>query len=236
MRIALIDFDKNIFNKKNISKEINKNYEKSLFFDFFSEDIEEAEYCIEIRNYDLILINFNKKHYCKYYNILSILKKYYKLDYNLIVFNKDKNLSQFKSFLEKKSEIYKNVNLTTENNIDFKYIVNIIEDYFETIPKIVDLSVNHKDKTVKIITNNNEEVILKIEKNIDFQILTYFVRHYGEVININSILSAIINEPEYMNNSPIESSISSIRKLFKQSLSINPIKAFKRIGYQFKLY
>ena len=84
-------------------------------------------------------------------------------------------------------------------------------------------------------TNTNEVVSLKINKSIDFQVLVYFIRHYGEVININSILSAITEEPEYMNNSPIESSISSIRKIFATYLNLNPIKALKRIGYQFSI-
>jgi len=235
MRVALIDFNKEI-NLENLQKEINKNYKENIFFDIFQEDLEEAEYCIEIRQYDLIIIDFKKENFKRYYNILGLLSKQYKLDYNLVLFVKDKNQSQYKSFIDRKNEIYKNVNLEIKEEIPtLNSIISYIESYFETIPKIIDIKIDYDNKILNLKTNTNEVVSLKINKSIDFQVLVYFIRHYGEVININSILSAITEEPEYMNNSPIESSISSIRKIFATYLNLNPIKALKRIGYQFSI-
>lgn len=189
--------------------------------------------------YDLIIINFRSVNYSKYYNIMSILDKYYELEHKVCIYHNLSEKMNFSSFQNKIKEIYKKVQIDYLGSFHSKEeltkdIVELTEKWFLNTPIVNNMSIDHENRVLKLETKHGE-VTIDIKKNIDYQILIYFMRHYGEVININSILSAITAEPELMNNSPIESSISSIRKLFNLNLGLNPIKAFKRVGYQFSI-
>jgi hypothetical protein len=234
MRVALLD----CFNEEqdvNLLK-INKSFKDCIFFDTFDNEIDEAIYCVDIRVYDMIFINFKESFYKKYLNIIGTLNRDYDLKYKLYIFIEDLKDSSFITFKDL-IKSYKNlevefISFPKKNLIN--YISSKTEEIFKEIPNIKTISVNHELK-VLVIQTNDGIVELPILKMIDLQVILYFLRHYGEVININSIVSSISNEPEFMSNSPIESSISSIRKLFQSSIGLNPIKAFKRVGYQFKL-
>lgn len=247
MRVALIDFKDILSDSENeeIKSSIKKEYQDCIFIDVFSEDIELAEYCLDIRMYDLIFINFRNENKTKYFNLVSILAKYYELDYQLQVYCNPNEERSFHIFEDRMKEVYSSVKVNYLGSFFskeqvLKDIIQRTEEYFLTIPIVEDISINYEDQTVNLKTEHGR-VTIAIKKNIDFQILIYFMRHYGEVININSILSAITDEPELMNNSPIESSISSIRKIFKNTVEtkdesiFNPIKAFKRVGYRFSI-
>lgn len=91
-----------------------------------------------------------------------------------------------------------------------------------------------KNKKIYILKENEYQEI-EFTKKFDFYVLLYFLRHYQSTININSLLDATCEEPEFTKDSIIESSISSIRKTFKDILNINPIKAFKKVGYRFSV-
>lgn len=231
MRVALIDC---LTEKTELP--INKSFKDCIFFDSFKDDIDEAIYCVDIRVYDIIYINFNPSFYKKYLNIIGTLNRDYDLKYKLFMFvenEKDNSFIDFKSAIKsyKKVEInYIDSNMVNKSD----FIIENTEFIFKEIPNIKTISVNHADKTLTIKTKDGD-VVFPMYKMIDMQVILYFLRHYGEVININSIVSSISKEPEFMSNSPIESSISSIRKLFKTNAGLNPIKAFKRVGYQFKI-
>lgn len=234
MRVALLD----CFNKDqdvNLLK-INKSFKDCIFFDTFNNEIDEAVYCVDIRVYDIIFINFKEEYHRKYLNIIGTLNRDYDLKYKFYIFTENTSSDSFKTFKELLKP-YKNLEVEfisfSSSNL-LNYISSTTEEIFKEIPNIKTVSVNHESKTL-IIQTKDGIVELPILKMIDLQVILYFLRHYGEVININSIVSSISNEPEFMSNSPIESSISSIRKLFQSSVGLNPIKAFKRVGYQFKL-
>jgi hypothetical protein len=97
------------------------------------------------------------------------------------------------------------------------------------------LFVNIKTKEIFIKNENGEKTKVIFKKKIDFFVLLYFIRHYEEILNISCLLDATCEEPELTKDSIIEASISSIRKTFQSMFGINPIKAFKKIGYQFSL-
>lgn len=231
MRVALIDCD---INKNELN--INKYFKDCIFFDYFQDDIDEAIYCVDIRVYDIIYIKFNPLFYKKYLNIIGTLNRDYDLKYKLFMFvenNIDNSFISFKEAIHSYKKVEINyIDSTVINKPEF--IIENTEFIFKEIPHIKTISVNHEEKTLTIKTKDGD-VIFPMYKMIDMQVILYFLRHYGEVININSIVSSISSEPEFMSNSPIESSISSIRKLFKTNAGLNPIKAFKRVGYQFKI-
>lgn len=187
--------------------------------DFF-DDYEDAEYCMDTRNYDLVIFEYNKDKNNKYYNFLGYLKKK-EIQPKTYIFGKD--LSYSKTLLEtsKFVEIIDNYNFNIEDIIS-KNTTNIIEE------EEIKIDINNK----KIFIKGQE---VEFKKTIDFYVLLYFMRHYKSTLNIQSILSATCTDPEYSKDSLIESSISSIRSLVEGLTGINPIKAFKKIGYRFSL-
>lgn len=210
-------------NKKDFIDLINFfEKERLVFVDFF-DDLEEANYCSEIRKYDKFIIE-TENNIRPFVNLFRGIK-----DENSeaeILFFGEKiidstNLKFYLnnySFFEKKGDIIKQMRDELKEEIVYKDIKINIE--------------NNEKKLIKIIKNGKEKEI-KISTEIDFFLLTYFLRHYDEKINIDRLIDAISKEPELTKSSIAETSISSIRKLFKKELDINPIKAFKKVGYQF---
>lgn len=244
MRVALIDFKDMLSenDQKKIQSVMNPKLKEIIYFDIFSDSVDDAEYCLDIRMYDLIIINFRSENYNKYYNLFTILNKRYELKHKVFMFNNPSEERNLKSCLDRVKEVYKSVDINLLGSFFSKEeltkkIVDLTENYFLNIPIANNIKIDYDKQELSIITSNGDFKI-SVEKTTDFQVLNYFIRHYGEIININLILSAISNEPELMNNSPIESSISSIRKLFAAAgfdKKMNPITAFKRVGYRFCL-
>lgn len=211
-------------NRKDFKKDI-PFLQENLYarVDFF-EDIEEAEYCIDIRHYDIVYIEYQKEYHKKYFNILKSINN---MSIKPIVYFL--NAEKINDF-----NLYPFIN-KDELTIDFKkHIIKILPNNESKIIKKGDLTINIKNKNI-FYEKDGELKEIVFEKSFDFLVFLYFVRNYGDVININNLLDATCEEPEHAKNSLIESSISSIRKSFQEILKLNPIKAFKKVGYQFSL-
>ena len=235
MRIALINF-KNI-ERNEIFDNIDINISELIYLDNFEEDMKEAEYCIDIRSYDLILINYLTEHKKFYVNMFGSINRKYKLS-NKVVFVEQSTRSNLNEFLAEYTKIYKNVNTKTtpvfyERSNLLQFLSKIIYDTFILSPNIQNVSIDYENKIINVVINDIN-IPIKAKRVIDYKILTYFIRHYGDIINLDCILSAIAEEPEYYEPS-IESSITNIRKTFKSYLNKNPIKSFKKIGYRFQI-
>lgn len=212
---------------------IRKTFKTELFstVDFFT-DIDEATYCLNIRSYDLAIVEYDEKNHKKYFNLLGASRNKNILSITPKVLIHSNNLSQqlseqFKSY---SVDFFKNgtEDLLSESlNLLLKDETSIIERD--------NLIINIKTKEIHYRNEDNETIKLVFKKKIDFFVLLYFIRHYKEVLNISSLLDATCEEPELTKDSIIEASISSIRKTFESFLGINPIKAFKKVGYQFSL-
>jgi len=188
--------------------------------DFFN-DIEDAEYCSEIRKYDYIFIEYDGT-IRKYLNMLKEIRDN-NSEAEIIFYGEKVNFSNFSKY----SKNMKYINSKKE----------IYEDLLNKIKKEIkerNIVINTKTQEIWII-KDNKRVPLKLKAAIDFYILVYFLRHYNTKININRLLDAVSKEPELTKNSIAESSISSIRKVFKTTLGENPITSFKKVGYCFSL-
>ena len=208
-------------NKKDFDKIIDFiENERAGIVDFFNH-INEAEYCSEIRKYDYILIEYDGT-IRKYLNMLKEIRDN-NPDSEIIFFGKEVNFSNFSKYSK-----------------HMKYINSTSKIYEELLEKIkIELNkgkIRINTKTKKIwIKENNIETELELDASIDFYILVYFIRHYNEKINIDRLLDAVSKEPELTKNSIAESSISSIRKVFKKAMGKNPITSFKKVGYCFSI-
>ena len=207
--------------KKDDFKELISFLEKDrlIIVDFFN-DMEEAEYCAEIRKYDTCLIE-SKTNMVKYVNFLKNIKVYNEESKNIYFGDsKDQKIIDYytkgSQYIQNKQDMFEELYETISAEIHYKNII-----------------INTKNEKKIWIIEDGKRKEIEIYTKIDFFLLTYFLRHYDEKINVGRLIDAISKEPELTKSSIAETSISSIRKLFKEELNINPIKAFKKVGYRF---
>ena len=211
-------------NFKNTVKKLEEDYVTKI--DLF-DDYEEAEYCVDIRFYDLIILEFEEEKHSKLLNFFK-----YARDKNerskIIMFGngiKDFHLKMYERF---------GINQIIKEDMKHTKVKNIIKSEISTTIEHDILKVDVKEKKVWI-NKDGEHIEISFKKKTDFYVFLYFMRHYKETINVSNLLDATCEEPELTKDSIIESSISSLRKTFNELLGINPIKAFKKVGYNFSL-
>lgn len=200
--------------------------------DFYEKDYETTEYCIDIRHYDMAYIEYNKKYDNILYTCFGYAKKKEVVPkINLIVSEDQKKNNHT---LKKFTDNYSFVKILNKEDFDLEKHVSEEMLGESTLIERDNLKLSLKDKKITF-TKDGEEMILEFKKGIDFYVLLYFIRNYKETVNMRSLLDATCSEPEYTKNSIIESSISSIRKMFKDIFDINPIKNSKKVGYRFSM-
>lgn len=206
----------------------NKLYAKVDYFN----DYELAEYCMDIRTYDVIYFEYLPKFDKSYYNFLGYIKnKEVTPKVYLMKSSNEKESTIVKSFISN----YDFLEITFIDKINFvEHIEKTLSCAEENILIRDNIHIDLKDKKI-FFEKDGELKEIQFKKKFDFYVLLYFMRHYKSTININSLLDATCSEPEFTKDSIIESSISSIRKSFKEILDINPIKAFKKVGYRFSI-
>jgi hypothetical protein len=207
------------------------NYFKTKLFanvDIF-DDLDEAAYCLEIRHYDLVVIEYIDEWSKKYLSIFKSIKEDIEtnptLNRKIFFYGDDIDKLTKYDFI---TETFKELNV-------FEQIKKYYPLEKELIIEKDGLKVDLKNKRIVYINDNNKEVELEFFKKIDFYVILYFMRNYQSIINIDHILEAVFEEPELTTDSKIESSISSIRSTFKTIGDLNPIKSFKKVGYKFSL-
>lgn len=105
--------------KKEVIEKDIKYIEKNLHakIDWF-EDYEEAEYCMDIRQYDLVYIDYNKKYDKNYYNFFAYANKK-EIIPKIFLLSEEDNIS-IKNFTEKFNFIKK------ENIKEFKLKTHLL--------------------------------------------------------------------------------------------------------------
>jgi len=194
-------------------------------------DFSEAEYLLGIRSYSKIYIQFSESYYKKIYNMLGELK-HQNNNHEVVILMGSEDSHIATIFKKHVSEIYSSVNakLIHVSNVG-PHISDQIRTYFFEAPDMIEsFEIDLKTRSVAL-TVNSKELKVKVKSAKDFQILLFFIKNYGETLNIDTILSGVFHEPELGSASPIESAISVIRNL----LGRNSIKALKRVGYRFAL-
>lgn len=223
--MRVLFFSKSI-SKDEIQEDINfleKNLEVNV--DYF-DDLDDAEYCLDIRHYDYVIMEYVDRLYPKYFNIKKVLH-YKELQPNVFFFNETKRTNELGfEFKTRDFDSFKN------------YLLSIIpEDESEFIKKD---NIIAYIKTKSIFYKDNEDNLIEIviEKDFDFKVLLYFIRNYEKIINLKSLLDATCQEPEIATNFSIEASITSIRKIFRKLFKkkeINPIVSLKKSGFKFSM-
>lgn len=188
-----------------------------------AENIGDAKYYLDIRNYDLVLLSWEINGEFNISLVADIKKNAHKT--SVIVLSrcqdKDAEISALKGgaddFIRKPVD-YDILLVRIEAKLRFG-ASNIIE--------IEELIINPEEE--KIIYQG-EEIELKGKP---FEVLTHLAMHKDQIVSKEQLLDAIWEEPELVTPNVIEVAINQIRQKMDKPLDISTIETVRRRGYRF---
>ncbi len=217
MRVLIIE------NHMELSKTLS---DKLLAADYqcdIAENIGDAKYYLDIRNYDLVLFSWPKDGEFNVSLIADIKKEAHKTSVIVLSdrLDKDAEITALKGgaddFIRKP--------------IDFDILLVRIEAKLRfgasNIIEIDDLIINPEEE--KIIYQG-EEIELKGKP---FEVLTHLAMHKDQIVSKEQLLDAIWEEPELVTPNVIEVAINQIRQKMDKPLDISTIETVRRRGYRF---
>lgn len=217
MRILVIEDDINL-NKSLIDKLNQSGYQTDS-----SENFKDGEYFVEIRNYDLILINWtlaenNGK------NLIHIIKQKSSKSSIVVISSKIDKESEIKALKAGADDFIK-------KPLDFDIVLARIEARLRlggtNLIKIDHLVIDPDEEK---ITYKGQDIELKGKP---FEVLTHLARHADQIVSKEQLLDAIWEEPELVTPNVIEVAINQIRQKIDKPLSISTIETVRRRGYRF---
>jgi two-component system OmpR family response regulator len=217
MRILIID------SSAELSNAISDKLKEFGYQSDIAENIEDARYFLDIRNYNLVLVDWTLPST----NIPDVLK-------------------DIKEKHTKTSVIVLSTETDKENEINA--LRSGADDY---IKKPIDLDILHVRIEAKlrfgasniieinelIISPEEEKIIYNGEdielKGKPFEVLTHLAMHKDQIVSKEQLLDAIWEEPELVTPNVIEVAINQIRQKMDKPLEITTIETVRRRGYRF---
>ncbi|HIP62100.1 MAG TPA: homeostatic response regulator transcription factor HsrA [Sulfurovum sp.] len=217
MRILIIENDIELSNS--ISEKLKDlGYQSDI-----AENIGDGKYFLDIRNYNLVL-----------------------LDWTL----PNTNIADLTQEIKKKYTKTSVIVLSTENDKENEIaaLKSGADDY---IKKPIDLDILHIRIEAKLrfgasnMIEINELVISPEEEKIiydgvdielkgkPFEVLTHLAMHKDQIVSKEQLLDAIWEEPELVTPNVIEVAINQIRQKMDKPLGITTIETVRRRGYRF---
>ncbi len=188
-----------------------------------AENYKDAEYFIDIRNYDLVLTDWmlpdgDGIELCK------IVKNRSSRTAVVILSARDDKDSEIEALKSGADDYIK-------KPFDFDILLARIEARLRfggtNIIEIEDLSINPDEEKIEY---NGEEIELKGKP---FEVLTHLARHRDQIVSKEQLLDAIWEEPELVTPNVIEVAINQIRQKMDKPLNISTIETIRRRGYRF---
>jgi two-component system OmpR family response regulator len=217
MRVLIYEEDNEL--AKDLSKQlVNASYQTDI-----AQNLGDAKYYLDIRNYDLVLLGWEDKKANELDIITDIKKNSHKTSVIVISTQKDKEneIQALKSgaddYIQKPLD-YDILLVRMEARLRFG-TSNIIE--------IDELVINPEEE--KIIYQG-EEIELKGKP---FEVLTHLAIHKDQIVSKEQLLDAIWEEPELVTPNVIEVAINQIRQKMDKPLQITTIETVRRRGYRF---
>ncbi|MDO9208305.1 MAG: homeostatic response regulator transcription factor HsrA [Sulfuricurvum sp.] len=187
------------------------------------ETLKDGEYYLDIRNYDLILMDWMLPD-GNSVDIIPDIKRNTPKTVVVVLSARDDNESEIEA-LRAGADDY------IRKPFDFDVLIARIEARLRfggsNIIEIDDL-----------IINPEEEKIIYKEKEIElkgkpFEVLTHLARHRDQIVSKEQLLDAIWEEPELVTPNVIEVAINQIRQKMDKPLGITTIETVRRRGYRF---
>ena len=188
-----------------------------------AENYKDAEYFIDIRNYDLVLTDWmlpdgDGLKLCK------IIKNRNSRTAVVILSARDDKNSEIEALKSGADDYIK-------KPFDFDILLARIEARLRfggtNIIEIDNLVINPDEEK---IFYNNQEIELKGKP---FEVLTHLARHRDQIVSKEQLLDAIWEEPELVTPNVIEVAINQIRQRMDKPLNISTIETIRRRGYRF---
>jgi len=217
MRVLIIENDIEL--GKILSDKLHaKDYQCDI-----SENLGDAKYYLDIRNYDLVLLGWGTDNMFNISLVADIKREAHKT--SVIVLSdrgdKESEIEALKGgaddFIRKPLD-YDILLIRIEAKLRFG-ASNVIE--------IEDLIINPEEE--KIIYQGVEIEL----KGKPFEVLTHLAMNKDQIVSKEQLLDAIWEEPELVTPNVIEVAINQIRQKMDKPLDISTIETVRRRGYRF---
>jgi len=187
------------------------------------ENLKDGEYYLDIRNYDLVLMDWMLPD-GNSVDIIGDIKKNTPKTVVVVISARDDNESEIEA-LRSGADDY------IRKPFDFDVLIARIEARLRfggsNIIEIEDLTINPEEEK---ITYKDNEIELKGKP---FEVLTHLARHRDQIVSKEQLLDAIWEEPELVTPNVIEVAINQIRQKMDKPLGITTIETVRRRGYRF---
>jgi two-component system OmpR family response regulator len=187
------------------------------------ETLRDGEYYLDIRNYDLVLMDWMLPD-GNSVDIIGDIKTKTPKTVVVVLSARDDNESEIEA-LRSGADDY------IRKPFDFDVLIARIEARLRfggsNIIEIDDLIINPEEEK---ITYKEVEIELKGKP---FEVLTHLARHRDQIVSKEQLLDAIWEEPELVTPNVIEVAINQIRQKMDKPLGITTIETVRRRGYRF---
>ncbi|WP_208389364.1 response regulator-like transcription factor HsrA [Helicobacter pylori] len=214
MRVLLIE--KNSV----LGGEIEKGLNVKGFMADVTESLEDGEYLMDIRNYDLVMVSDK--------NALSFVSRIKEKRSSIVVLVSSDNPTSEEEVhaFEQGADDY-----IAKPYRSIKALVARIEArlrfWGSNVIEIEDLTISPDEE--KIIYKGREVEV----KGKPFEVLTHLARHRDQIVSKEQLLDAIWEEPEMVTPNVIEVAINQIRQKMDKPLGISTVETVRRRGYRF---
>lgn len=187
------------------------------------ETLKDGEYYLDIRNYDLVLMDWMLPD-GNSVDIIGDIKAKTPKTVVVVLSARDDNESEIEA-LRSGADDY------IRKPFDFDVLVARLDARLRfggsNIIEIEDLIINPEEEK---ITYKDVEIELKGKP---FEVLTHLARHRDQIVSKEQLLDAIWEEPELVTPNVIEVAINQIRQKMDKPLNIATIETIRRRGYRF---
>jgi len=187
------------------------------------ETLKDGEYYLDIRNYDLVLMDWMLPD-GNSVDIIGDIKSKTPKTVVVVLSARDDNESEIEA-LRSGADDY------IRKPFDFDVLVARLDARLRfggsNIIEIEALILNPEEEK---ITYKEQEIELKGKP---FEVLTHLARHRDQIVSKEQLLDAIWEEPELVTPNVIEVAINQIRQKMDKPLNITTIETVRRRGYRF---
>lgn len=213
---------------ENKKKDIKNFLNKVICIPDIMEDYDYSSYCAQYRIYQYAILEFSNdlsnEEKKSFYKTLEILSKYNKnIEVNILTSN---NFSE--NFQLKIIKNYSNLNIQFIDSLEVlkTNVLNKLGYYNnEGILEYKDLKYNQKNQEIFF-----KDELIKIQGKKSLYVLLFLLRNKKEIVNNETILNAVWEEPENVNLNNVELAILNIRKALKIDKD-ELIHTYHRHGY-----
>ena len=216
MRVLIIEEDKNL-GKTLTQLLVENNYQCDL-----AENLGDAKYYLDIRNYDLVLIGWGTGEHNV--SLISDIKKEAHKTSVIILSEATDKETEIEALRSGADDF---IRKPLDEDILLIRIEAKLRFGVSNIIEIEDLIINPEEE--KIIYQGNEIEL----KGKPFEVLTHLAMHKDQIVSKEQLLDAIWEEPELVTPNVIEVAINQIRQKMDKPLDITTIETVRRRGYRF---